>query len=147
MLRYNYSGEIRPEHGGHFIGGGEWMTEEECRRAIASTLLGVRILPDSLRISVQHKKSRWLHLKSGPVAGIFPDAWKDYLAAKDVAAILADPSLSDAVRAEASYNFKKGLAAAIPELEQQKARLEETLAVLHRIQKKTPDTIPLPGQK
>ena len=121
--RFQYSASYADPKRFH-IGSADWMPETECRTAVAAMLRNPDFRKDSIRISVQQKKSRWLPLTSGPVGEIFPDLEADFIRDTAVAAILADPGLPVRVRAEIAQALRRGLPAAIAEARQLVAALE-----------------------
>jgi hypothetical protein len=127
-LRFQYSGSYTDPTAHHF-GAGKWMPEEECRAAITKMLQDPKIRADSIRIVVQQKKIRWLHLKDGPVDGIFPEIPKAIAREKAIQAILDTPGLPSRVWIDAKSAVKRG----VPESLAEARLLVATLEKIHAL--------------
>ncbi len=131
--RYNYTGAYAsPET--TFFGHGDWLTEESCRKEVAMILRDKRYVPESIRVLVQQRKSRWTPLRDGTVSDIFPDLWHDYLCDVAIAQLLSLPEYA-AYKVEAASAISRGLAQTITSLESELRRGGELLALLRQIQR------------
>lgn len=109
-LRYNYTGSYRDPKRHHF-GCGDWLNEAACREAVAAYLRSPEISGESLRIIVQHKKSRWVHLRNGTAAEIFPDLVVAFEREQAIAEVLRIEKLPTSVRLDAAEAVKRGTVA------------------------------------
>lgn len=123
-LRYSYSGSYTDPARHHF-GSGDWVTHAEIRRAVSNMLRDPAIRQDSIRIVMQHKRSRWSHLKNGSVAELFPDLVRDYEWDRASNAIAQDANLPSRVRTDIDYALRHGVSQALDEARQLVNALEK----------------------
>ena len=127
-LRFQYTGSYSDPQRFH-IGSGSWMNEAECRACVARMLRNPEIRGDSIRVSVQQKKSPWLHLKRVPVSEIFPDLQREFEREMAIKAILDDSSLPSRVHTDIVCAVKRGVALSLAETRQLVAVLEKIQAL------------------
>lgn len=125
-LRFNYTGSYRDPKRHHF-GCGDWLSEADCRQALAANLRSADVAGESLRVIVQQKKSRWLHFKNGTVAEIFPDLIVELERERAVAEIVGNTALPVSVGLDAQSAVRRGA------VDAELARAEALAAVLRQV--------------
>ena len=101
------------------------MPHDEILRCVSRMLRNPAIKRDSIHIVVQHKKTRWSHLKSGSVADLFPDLVRDYERERAINEIAQDESLPSRVRTDIDFALKHGVPQALNEARQLVIALEK----------------------
>jgi hypothetical protein len=106
-LRYSCEGSHAHPQTTHFAIA-EWVSEAECRHLISLWMCSPKIDQESLMVTIQHRKSRWLRHWHGPAREAFPDLKDEIKRETAIKAVLEDPELPYLVKSDAKHAFESG---------------------------------------